>query len=420
MKLFRSLLIAPAALGLMSPLAVSASETNLNEISNYSDVETIDFANSFGKTDSNQKQLLAGGEGLVDSDSYNHSHDGGFSETTSLTGAAFSQIGSVDKGNNTDALTATYSYNLDLNTSFTGEDNLYVGIETGNSTASVDFRTGDSVNGSDELSVASMYYQFPVGNYDIAVGPLLDNDDLMPTTTTIYSDKFFMSGYRLFKSNPWLYDRTGAGVAVSRNFDNGFNASGSIIGTEAATSDGFLTEQGADVITLSAGYDGDSFGGGIVYVSSDGYCDLVNDLLSSTCSDLGITSDISADTVGIGGYWTPNDGQTTVSATINSVDPDISGITTDEFTDVQFALEHEFGAGVLSASWKSIPLLKISGSDLVNDTLGSYYEIYFTQPINDSLDLTYGVAVADPDTDSDDTVTLSDYSAVGAQATWKF
>ena len=71
MKLFKSLLVAPAALGLLSPMAASASEVNLNDISNYSDVESIDFANSFNNEDLNNNALLAGGEGLVeDSSSY--------------------------------------------------------------------------------------------------------------------------------------------------------------------------------------------------------------------------------------------------------------------------------------------------------------------------------------------------------------
>ena len=36
MKLFQKLLVAPAALGLLAPLSVSASEINLDAISNYS------------------------------------------------------------------------------------------------------------------------------------------------------------------------------------------------------------------------------------------------------------------------------------------------------------------------------------------------------------------------------------------------
>ena len=41
MKLFKSLLVAPAALGLLAPLSVSASEINLDDISKYSDLEHL-------------------------------------------------------------------------------------------------------------------------------------------------------------------------------------------------------------------------------------------------------------------------------------------------------------------------------------------------------------------------------------------
>jgi len=92
MKLFQRLLIAPATLGLFSPLVANANEVNLNEISNYSDVETINFANSFNNDESIDSQLLAGGEGLVD----DHSHDGGFSETTTASFSADFAIGAVD------------------------------------------------------------------------------------------------------------------------------------------------------------------------------------------------------------------------------------------------------------------------------------------------------------------------------------
>ena len=77
MKLFKSLLVAPAALGLLAPISASASEVNLNDISNYSDVESIDFANSFDN-EAKEETLIAGGEGLVES------YDGGFSETCLL------------------------------------------------------------------------------------------------------------------------------------------------------------------------------------------------------------------------------------------------------------------------------------------------------------------------------------------------
>ena len=181
-----------------------------------------------------------------------------------------------------------------------------------------------------------------------------------------------------------------------------------------------LTEEGIDIITLSAGYDGDNFGGGIVYVDGDDYCGIVNSYISNGCTTLGVSS-LEIDSVGIGGYWTPNEGKTTISATANMLQPDVGGIDIDDITDYQIAVEHEVFDGVLSASWKTIPLYNVvSSTDWNQDTLGTYLEVYYTHPVNDSLDLTYGVAMADPDTDSGDSFELYDYTAIGAQATFKF
>ena len=128
MKLFKSLLVAPAALGLLAPISATASEVNLNDISNYSDVENIDFVNSFSNVDSNNP-LLAGGEGLVDGPSY----DSSFSETTTASFSADFYLGGVDGGTTAtnDPFRATYGFQIDLNTSFTGEDSLDISIDAG-------------------------------------------------------------------------------------------------------------------------------------------------------------------------------------------------------------------------------------------------------------------------------------------------
>ena len=47
MKLFQRLLVAPAALGLLSPIAANATEVNLDAISNYSSEEVQLDSNSF-------------------------------------------------------------------------------------------------------------------------------------------------------------------------------------------------------------------------------------------------------------------------------------------------------------------------------------------------------------------------------------
>ena len=47
MKLFKSLLIAPATIGLLAPFTAFAGEANVDEISKYSNLEGIELSNLF-------------------------------------------------------------------------------------------------------------------------------------------------------------------------------------------------------------------------------------------------------------------------------------------------------------------------------------------------------------------------------------
>ena len=410
MKLFKSLLVAPATLGLLAPLAANATEINLNDVSNYSDVDSIEFANSFDNEKSIEGSLLAGGEGLGNN---SHRHDGSFSETTTLSGSAHFQIGATEGSSTTEAVTATYAYDLDLNTSFTGEDNLYVGIEAGNGVfGTVDFVTDNSNAQGDTLNIDSLYYAFPLGEYEVAVGPKLDNDDFMPTSTSKYSDRFFMAGQGMTNANfSWDLGVTGSGVAVARTFDNGWNASASLIGLSASTSSGLLTKEGNDVITLSAGYDGENYGLGLVYVDADEACTFYTGL--NTCTGTG-WSDIEANTWTLGGYWTPNDGKTTLSATYGTISVDVPGMSSDEIDEFHVGVDHLTGNGVLSAAIKSSEFWASNGNA---DPLGEFAEIYYTYDVNDSMELTGGFSFAMPDNEG---TTWIDRTAVGLEATFKF
>ena len=95
MKLFQRLLVAPAALGLLAPFSANANEVNLNEISNYSDIESVDFANSFNNDGQTESPLLAGGEGLVDTPV--DAPASSFSETTTGSFSSNFYVGSVDE-----------------------------------------------------------------------------------------------------------------------------------------------------------------------------------------------------------------------------------------------------------------------------------------------------------------------------------
>ena len=411
MKLFQKLLIAPAALGLLAPLSASASEVTMNDFS---------AAEERAATSTRIEGLEA---------KLNNFEAGSFSETTTMSGSASFQIGAVNESAITEAVTATYSYDVDLNTSFTGDDNLYVGIETGNSTSSIDFTLDSSGDGGNTLSVTSMYYQFPLGNYQFAVGPTLDSDDLMPTTTSTYSDSFFFGSQYGLASNYFTSQGTGAGVAVSRTFDNGWNTSGSVIATDTT---GILTKEGIDILTLSLGYDADNYGGGIVYQKSESICTLVGNHATQLCNDYGITTllDEGYNSTTFGAYYSPGE-ETTLSVTSSVIDASVSGATVDTIADFQFAVDRKLGDGTLSASWKTFPFFKVpdlNGTLIRGDDLGSFIELYYTYDVNDSFTITPGFAFAMPATSaasiasgSDDLAFyLYDRTAIGVGATFKF
>jgi len=221
MKLFQRLLVAPAALGLMAPVAVNA--------------------------------------------------DTAFSSTTTLSGGAYFAVGSVADGGTADTddeLHMQYAYGLDINSSFTGEDLLTTGIEAGNAEGPLASMDGASDAGS-SLTVTSLYYAFPLGDLSVTAGPLLDQDDVVAATTSAYSDAFRL-GSMPFSLQDSL---TGPGIGIAYNADNGIVASASYVslsGASAGTGLGINADNGDDVSTFTLGYNGEGFGGGIVIASNDG------------------------------------------------------------------------------------------------------------------------------------------------------
>jgi len=168
MKLFQRLLVAPAALGLMAPLAANADITP----------EVID-----ARVDGVEAQV---GELMA----------GSFSSTTTMSGKAAFAVGTVDDDAQTDEdeITFNYMYQLNMNTSFTGDDLLYTRIKSGNFTKKGRF--ADKPNGeylsaansnSDSLKVDKIWYQFPIGeSLTVWVGPKIENYYMLASAPSIY------------------------------------------------------------------------------------------------------------------------------------------------------------------------------------------------------------------------------------------
>jgi len=323
MKLFQRLLVAPAALGLMAPVAANA--------------------------------------------------DTAFSSTTTIGGSAFFTVGSVADGGTADTqeeLYMQYAYGLDLNTSFSGEDNLYAGIEAGNASgplAAMDSAVEGTANNT--LAVHSLFYSFPVGDLSVTAGPLVDQDDVVAATTSKYSDTFRLGAMPYSLGG----NETGPGVAVEWGNDNGIVASASYVSVGGDTStSGISADNADDVSTLTLGYNGDGFGGGLIITSNDG--DLAN------VNGAGLGTGLGYDSFGGGIYYSPESMDATFSVAYDTVDPETGADQTDLFVGV----DYEVGPGTLSAGYNSTDVDDSSQLDQTG------FEVSYSYPINDSMTITPG------------------------------
>ena len=361
MKLFKSLLVAPATIGLLAPFSVFAGEANLNDISKYSNLEHLDLANAFVNDEPKNNSLLAGGEGLVDSGSF----DGGFSETTTASFSVDSVIGAVD-GASSETTSLDYQFNIGLSTSFTGEDSLDIAIDSGNGSQSVLGGTMgfDSGNG---LVVDGVTYSFPLGGASMVVG---DSTDLSTAFTgaCTYSAFTDMTPDDCGTGNSMGAGGKGVTAAMSYAFDSGFSLAGGV--TSGSTE---ILGDAADAFGLNAAYSADSYGVAVAYVSDDG----------------GTATDTT--------YWGLN-GYYTFDLASLSVGFETSDDGTTEkdgyFVGLSFP---EVGPGSVNIAAATTGLF----ADSATETLT--YEASYSYDLNDGMSITPGIFIKEVDGADDET-----------------
>jgi len=361
MKLFQRLLVAPAALGLLSPLAANASEVNLSEIASYSDVDAIDFANSFNKqTKTKAAPLIAGGEGL-------HRHSGGnsFSSTTSATFSADMATGYVDGLSGNEALTAGYSFQIDLNTTFNGEDSLDISIDAGNSDAG-NLDELDLNDGGDGLTVDGISYTFPVGDkVTFFVGDNVDGSSLY-NTACVYggvTDVLDDCG----NASSAMDEGAGTAFGASYDFGNGFTGAIGYTGAGSST-DGLMTKLSSDTFGGQVTYTDDSFGASVTYAVAN-------------------TSGTDTTYWGFNGYWTPSEAGSAPSISVgyevgdlDKADSTNNGKDTKQwFVGLQW---DEVGSGTLGAAYGTAGAIDEGETDYFQ------YEAFYSYPLNDAVTVT--------------------------------
>ena len=340
MKLFKSLLVAPATLGLLAPMSATANEVTIND---------INAAEEIAVTNSRLDGLEA---------RFNNLEAGSFSETTTASFGSTFYVGSIDEGMDEGVTTFTYDFGIGLSTSFTGEDSLDVAILGGTAnTTAVDTVMGGDGSG-DVLTLDGISYTFPLGGFTVIAGDGVGVDDLNTGACaySAFTDTISDCG------TSSVGGEADSAVAVSYDFGNGFTAAGGVgFATEAT---GVLSDEDASTIGLEAAYTDDTYGVSLAYTDND--------------EAGGDTSFYS-----IQASYTP-DAAYSVSAGYEFDDDDADSIF--------LGLTTEVGPGSLS--------LGASTQELADDHDDNYmYELAYSYDVNDGMTVTPGLFIIE---DADD------------------
>ena len=381
MKLFKSLLIAPATLGLLAPMSATANELNLAEVSGYSSSEEVQNISEF------YPQELAVTNSRVDGLEVriNEIEAGSFSETTTASFSADFYLGGVDGGTTAtnDPFMATYGFQIDLNTSFTGEDSLDISLDAGNtSTTTTSVAEFDGNATGDKLVVDGVMYTFPIGTATAFVGDNTDGSALFTTACTYGGPTNTLDDCGNVNAGI-----TNGGVAAGASYDfgNGFTAA---VGYAGATEDtGIMTEETLDAYGLNAAYTGDNYGLSATY-----------GVIESTAGDPAVMDDNEDSYLALNAYYTPEGNLPSVSIGYEIGD-DGSKTSLEEITSFFLGLQwDEVGPG--SAG------LAMGHSGTIEGAEEEYmYEAYYSYPINDGMTITPVVYIKESATSGQDDAT---------------
>ena len=353
MKLFKSLLVAPATLGLLAPMTATANELNLKDVSGYSSSEEVQNISEF-----NPAEELAVTNSRVDGleARLNNFEAGSFSETTTASFSVDASIGAIDGDTTSETTSFDYQFNIGLSTSFTGEDSLDIAIDSGNATQSP---TGgkfgfDSGTG---LVVDGVTYSFPVGGATMVVG---DATDVSATFTgaCTYSSFTDLTPDDCGTGNSIGAGGKGVAASLGYAFDNGFSLAG---GISSPTTE--IVGDDADLFGLNAAYSADSYGVAVAYASDDGGT-------GAETSYWGLNGYYTFDLASLSvGFETSDDGTTEKSG---------------YFVGLSFP---EVGPGSVNIAAATDALYADSATEYL------VYEASYSYPVNDSMTITPGVFI---------------------------
>ena len=343
MKLFQKLLLAPAAIGFLSPITANASEANLMDVSNYSQVDVEVTQDTFNKPLTTKNPLLAGGEGLGNSVATDFDGDT-FSSTTSATFSSNFLLGAVDK--TVDEKTQfIFDYGIELATSFTGSDSLDVELEAGHGGGSV-LTDADLTDTTSQLKVGSISYTSTLGENEkltLYVGAKNAKGSALYASACRYegvTNNLDDCGVAITNLDEELGTAFGASFDLGSGFSMAFGYQG-----EGLSTNGLMTDEGTDAFGGQIAYIQDNYGIAIAAASIENHDDT-----SITARDQGITTSTA-----ISAFYAPDiDRLPSISVGIENSHDDALAATSDEKSHYFVGLQWDnVGEGTLGASFGS-------------------------------------------------------------------
>ena len=148
---------------------------------------------------------------------------------------------------------------MNLNSSFTGDDNLYIRLKTGNHDGWSDIKTPYNTYLSagkgtalDTLVVDKIWYSTPVGdNNTVWFGPKIENYYMHATTPSIY--KPVLKAFTLGGNAAAYGASTSQGAGWAYNADNGFAVSSNFT-TQGGSTTGLINDQGKTSWATQVGF----------------------------------------------------------------------------------------------------------------------------------------------------------------------
>ena len=399
------MLVAGASLSLIAPMGAQASDAmNFDGMNDYSSSKSstkIDSTTFISETN----EALAVLKGRVDGLEAQHNdfEAGAFSSTTTMDGKAIMWIGAVDGGDNLGGAETTqtgYSYTMNLNTSFTGDDNLYVRLKGGENGAQWSVKETyhiETKDTSDAVKVDKIWYQFPVGsNITAFAGPRIENY-YMYVTPSIYQPGALKSMKLGGNSN--FGASTDVGFGFKYEADNGFAIASNIVdksadgaGSEADAS-GLLGEHSIRKWDTQIAYTTDRYHLSATY--SDGQ-DWSSQSYNATALAAAMTGS-DGDTTGyaLRGYWRPeNAGTATPEVSVGydrkSADTPASGAAKEAdsyFVGLTWRDMFQADDRIGFAVTQPLKVTEMQGGGATGEVDPFIWEAYYAFKPNDSMEV---------------------------------